>query len=280
MIYISSSSVKSNRIVDSINKLTAAGFDAIELSGGTMPYKGLEQDLRSIKEKGVKLLAHNYFPPPSTPFVLNLASLDKTVADLSMEHALRALEVSEMIGATKFGIHAGFLINIPVSEIGKPITEQPLFNRDASLDAFANNVRRLQEKSNVELYIENNVVAPFNLRNFNGVNPFFLTDSQSYQELKERFDFNLLLDVAHLKVSSYALGLNFTEELNALIPESDYIHISDNDGSKDSNEIFETGSELHQQLSNFEWKNKTITLEVYDGLEAVRTSYNAVHSLL
>ena len=62
----------------------------------------------------------------------------------------------------------------------------------------------------------------------------FLTDRKSYEELKQNFDFNLLLDLAHLKVSCKSLNLNFYDEAMYLINCTDYIHISGNDGVVDS----------------------------------------------
>ena len=55
-------------------------------------------------------------------------------------------------------------------------------------------------------------------------NPLLLTDVQSYKELK-KFNFNLLLDLAHLKVSCRSLNLDFIQQANYLINETDYIHL-------------------------------------------------------
>ena len=39
-----------------------------------------------------------------------------------------------------------------------------------------------------------------------------MTNYNDYKSLKEKIDFNLLLDVAHLKVSAKTLGLNWRDE--------------------------------------------------------------------
>lgn len=280
MIYISSACVKAKTIGESIEKIGDLGYDNVELSGGTNPYPELEQHLKEARKKGKNLLLHNYFPPPPTPFVLNLASLDGETASLSMNHAANALRISSELGCDKFGIHAGFLINIPVNQIGKSIDRKALFNRDEAMEFFLENIRLLTAESSPKIYIENNVIAPFNLENFKGENPFFLTSSVDYFEMAKKIDLNLLLDVAHLKVSCCALGLDFDRELDALFPLSSYVHISDNDGQSDSNNGLEKGSDLYKSLSRFDFTGKTITIEVYDGAESVHETHNAINSLL
>lgn len=88
-----------------------------------------------------------------------------------------------------------------------------------------------------------------------------------------------LLDVAHLKVSCNTLGLDFETELRIFEKITDYIHISDNNGLADTNSVLKESSELYKQLSQFDFSNKTITLEIYDGIEELRTSYKVVEKL-
>ena len=101
-----------------------------------------------------------------------------------------------------------------------------------------------------------------------------LLNAQDILDLKRAIDFNLLLDVGHLKVSCVSLGLNLEKELAALMPMTDYIHISDNDGTADQNRRLSRDSDLWRALECFNLKDKTITLEVYEGLDAVKESYD------
>ena len=138
----------------------------------------------------------------------------------------------------------------------------------------------IAEESSVELFIENNVLAKMNYENFGNVNPFFLCDSVSYHEINDIIPINLLLDVAHLKVSCQSLNLDFKTELDYLIGNSTYIHISDNDGSADTNGKFSLSSDLFNQLKNHTFEDKIITLEVYDGIEALQESYSVTENLI
>lgn len=282
MIYVSSSCVKASTIAESVQILVDAGFKNIELSGGTRPYPSLEEDLLNLKDQNdLNFLCHNYFPPPSKDFVLNLASLDPEVEQLSLEHCQKAIDLSAQLGGERFAFHAGFLINIPVNQIGKRILKKDLFNREEALSHFHKNLDDLINYANgrLKLYIENNVISKANYEEF-GEDPFFFTSSSNLSEARGHTSIGHLLDLAHLRVSCNSLGLDFSEELSALIEETDYIHLSDNNGEADLNWALSEKSEIFQSLQNYKLKGKVITLETYSDLEEIRRSYELIEGLL
>ena len=283
MIYISSSCIKTNKINDSVQTLAENGFTNIELSGGTIPYADLERDLLRLQDQyNTNYLCHNYFPPPEIPFVLNLASLDDEIYQMSLNHLKKSIHLSHKLGAKKFGFHAGFLINIPLAQIGKAINNQGLFNRAKAIAQFKKGVSELlliSNKCGVELYIENNVLSQTNYTNFNTTDPFLFTSSATLKELLIG-DIKPLIDFAHLKVSCNVLGLNLEKELNQLIVKTDYIHMSDNNGLIDQNKGIDASSELFKLLSKSNLQEKVITLEIYDSLDKIKESYNNIKSFL
>lgn len=282
MIYVSSSCIKSDSIEQSIRTLAAEGFKNIELSGGTVYREDILDILISLqKELGLNYLLHNYFPPPKEPFVLNLASLDDEVHQITMNHIKKAIDWSIKLGAEKFAFHAGFLLNIPLSQIGKKIERIELFDEVSSYRRFNESLIEIRNfaKDRIDLYIENNVLSTDNFKSFNLIDPFFFTSVKNMGKVEWSIDFNCLLDVAHLKVSCQALSLNFLEQLKELYKETDYIHISDNNGLEDSNQVLTEGSELYEQLKSIWVKNKTITIEVYSGMDDIKTTYNLLHKL-
>lgn len=282
MIYVSSSCVKAKTIGDAVRQLHDAGFKCIELSGGTQPYPEMEHELADLKAKfGLSYLCHNYFPPPPIPFVVNLASLNDQMYRMTMEHLLRAIHLSKFLGADKFGFHAGFLMDIPTDEVGKSISNKNLFEREAALQRFRNGFAELKEiAGELKLYVENNVVSQTNLRNFEGVNPLLATDKASAYELRGGLSMNFLIDVAHLKVSCRTLNLDFHSELETLLKESDYVHVSDNDGTADTNQAFLRNTELFEMLKRNNLKGKTLTLEVYSGLDDLISGYEALKEII
>lgn len=284
-MYVSSSCVKAVSIKEAVEKLHAYGFKNIELSGGTRPYPELKADLLSLKkELGINFLCHNYFPPPIENFVLNLASLNEDIYTKSMNHVQSALELSAALGADRFAVHAGFLMDIPVSEIGESISNIKLFDEKEAKARFVDSLKILMEKAkslNVMLYIENNVLSDTNYSNFGKVNPLFVCTKAGAEEIKNLVPgIKILVDIAHLKVSCKTLGLNFEEEALYLVNSTDYIHLSDNDGLSDSNKEIKENSEVLNLLKRMNLKNKFITFEVYTGLDKVKESYDNINKLL
>jgi sugar phosphate isomerase/epimerase len=278
MIYISSSCIKGvNKISESIRLLYDQGFHNIELSGGTDHYNDLENDLLTFKKQNeINLLCHNYFPPPPTPFVLNLASLDDAIHKMTMEHLMRSIDLSEKISAKKFAFHAGFFTDIALNQIGKNIVKQQLYDKEKCIAKFCNSYEKLQKyaQGKVDLYIENNVIAHHNFKNYGDNNFLMLTNQEDYFDLKKRIDFKLLLDVAHLYVSSKTLNLPFMDQAKTLWTETDYIHISDNDGQKDLNWALQKGSPIHQLLTTSNRIGKIFTFEIYRPVEEIKESIN------
>jgi sugar phosphate isomerase/epimerase len=278
MIYISSSSSKKNNISAAVNEICDQGITNIELSGGTTWYKGFEKDLVRLQENhNINFLLHNYFPPPSEHFVLNLASLDDDIYTKSIDHIKKAIDLSVKLKADKYAFHAGFYYDIPVNEIGKPLTKAKLNNKIEATNRFveAYKIIELYNNNRITLYIENNVLNEVNYKSF-GCNPLMLTCLEDYTELKKQLDFNLLIDLAHLYVTCNTLSKAFEEEAKQLVASTNYIHISDNDGTRDSNNKLIAGSPIDCLLNNVSLKNKTITLEVYDNYSSILESYKQI----
>ncbi len=282
MIYVSSSCVKYNKIKDSVQKLVDNGFKNIELSGGTQYYDGFENDLLELKNKyDLNYVCHNYFPPPKEHFVLNLASLNDEIYTQTFNHIVKAIELTRLLGGGKFGFHAGFFIDIKVSEIGKKISKNNLFDKEKSIQRFCKGYKKILDiMGDIELYIENNVFSSTNFNTYQGDNIFMLTNSFEYEELKNNINFNLLLDIAHLKVSAKTLGLDFQEEFKKLVAISDYIHISDNDAFHDLNYSLQRDSEMVEILKNQELANKDFTLEIYDEINKIKETSDILQEVL
>ncbi len=54
-------------------------------------------------------LVHNYFPAPKKPFVVNIASLNDGIRQMSVEHILNSITFCKQIGASLYTFHPGFL---------------------------------------------------------------------------------------------------------------------------------------------------------------------------
>ena len=241
MIYVSTGGFK-NLSAHSVTKsYIEQGINHIELSGGTYS-KNLLPKLKHFVGR-VNFKVHNYFPPPLDPFVFNLGSLNDKILKKSIEHAKTAIEWSRELGDNTYSFHAGFLMDPDYTELGKSITPSKLYNRKDSKDLFIENVNLLAKYAHsfgVDLLIENNVFSINNFKNFKN-NPFLMTDLLETVEIMNRTakNVNLLIDVAHLKVSSNTLNYDKINYLKNVKKWIKGYHLSDNDGTRDSNDSFD-----------------------------------------
>lgn len=214
------------------------GIEGVELSGGKYS-DTCQTDLIGLSSK-VKFQVHNYFPPPSSPFVFNLASNNAEILALSIGHARSSINLAIALGRPVYSFHAGFRISPGVDELGQRLVSRPLVPREDALDIFGESISSIAEYARQEgatLLIENNVISKKNLMTFSE-DPLLLTAPDEILTFMNGVPSNvgLLLDVAHLKVSSTAIGFDLVGAHQKLLPLIYGYHLSDNDGLSDSNE--------------------------------------------
>ncbi|MFN6038013.1 MAG: GNAT family N-acetyltransferase, partial [Bacteroidota bacterium] len=101
---------------------------SLEFSSG-MSYR---EDMESQFEKCRTIkYAHNYFPAPAVPFVLNLASNNEEIRKKSIEHCINGIRLSYKSGAKFFSAHAGFCIDPSPEELGNPLERKKIENRES-----------------------------------------------------------------------------------------------------------------------------------------------------
>ncbi|MBS3667310.1 sugar phosphate isomerase/epimerase family protein [Vreelandella boliviensis] len=238
MIYLSTGGFSDQPAWMTSEQLAKIGLNCFELSGG-QPDEGQFQQLNRLK-KTLNFQLHNYFPPPSEPFIFNLASLDPLISSRSFEHVLTSMQWALELDRPTYSFHAGFLLDPQVKELGKNISNRTLFDREKALDNFLEKINRLSEHAHslgVALLIENNVLSAKNYHNFSG-NPFLMATAEesAYIMRETPNNVNLLVDVAHLKVSAQTLNFDPVAFLNICDDWIKAYHLSDNDGTRDSND--------------------------------------------
>lgn len=225
----------------SAEQLVLDGFLGIELSGGPFdPNNILALDGLS---RYATLRMHNYFPSYRHPFTFNLASTNSVIAEKSVRHATRQIELAGTLGHSEVSFHAGYLIDPRPDELGKLIEPRSVAERRKGLDQFVENLALLNrhaEALGVKLLIENNPFTQNHLETF-GECPFLFVDTDEIVEILSCFHRNvsLLLDVGHLKVSAKTLGFSARDALTGLNPLVFGYHLNENDGRTDENVWFD-----------------------------------------
>jgi sugar phosphate isomerase/epimerase len=238
MVFVSTGGMSCESVLEAVETLIGHGIGRIELSGGRHS-ENLLADLQRLRDAAV-FQVHNYFPPPPAPLVLNLGSLDAAVAEATLEHMGEAMRWAVALGRPVYSFHAGFLLDPAVSELGRRIAARPLYDRAESMARFIERVGLLAREAaqlGVTLLIENNVVSAANFAEF-GCDPLLMTgpDEAVHVMRNTPEEVGLLVDVAHLKVSARTLGYDPVVMLDRCENWIRAYHLSDNDGTQDSND--------------------------------------------
>ncbi|MBU2510504.1 sugar phosphate isomerase/epimerase [bacterium] len=238
MLLISTGLFQNQTAIQAIQHLSSEGIRAIELSAGRYS-ADLIDDLKKVSQD-FTLFVHNYFPPAEEPFVFNLASFEAKTVQKSLDHAKTAIRLSVELGNPVYSFHAGYLLALQPTDLGKQLNRKKLEDREVCLTVFIERVCSLAEfarKEGVELLIENNVLSQANYEAYQA-NPFLVVtaDEAEYVMKNTPDNVNLLMDVAHLKVSAHSLGFDAEQMLHRCHPWIRAYHLSDNDGISDSND--------------------------------------------
>ena len=234
--YISTMAFRGKPIEEAINICESEDW-ALEFSSG-LPHR---VDMARVYQTcTLTRMPHNYFPAPTVPFVLNLASKNEDIRKRSVEHCLLGLRLSAQADAPFYAAHAGFCIDPNPNELGKQLRVNVPYERETHWQLFLESVTEILKTADelqTDFLIENNVVAAMNV--YENKNPLFCGDAPEMARLiNEIADprLGILLDTAHLKVSSKTLNFNLKEAMQILRPHIKGIHHSDNDGLLDTNE--------------------------------------------
>jgi len=215
------------------------GLRNIELGAGIIPDIPFADLPKKFPE--AQLLIHNYFPVPQKSFLMNLASSESEIVNLTSDLIRRAIDISASIGAPFYSFHGGF-VGEPSGrdEWGFIFPEPKPEDRLPALNRFAENLFPLVEeakKTGVQLLVENNVCPPYqkDVGLFGDEKDFLWLFGQ-----KEFDPAGILLDFGHMNVSAQSLSFDAQYMIQAIVPHIRACHIHQNDGTADQHRpIFE-----------------------------------------
>ncbi len=239
-VFVSSGAFGRMSVEEIIASAGEAGVHHIELASGTRhgSGNGLGATLKHAGVQGYAFLIHNYFPVPAEPFVLNLASADPANLERSVSHVRDAIDLAALVKSPFYSVHCGFCIEPSPDDLGRAL-RGPVIPPDQAMAVFIDCVQQLADYAkdkDVDLLLENNVLSPMNAGRVQllGVTP------EEIEVLLDRIarpNVGLLLDVGHLKVSAVTLDFDMAAAAARLAPLVRCCHLSDNDGTEDSNQI-------------------------------------------
>ena len=270
-IFVSTGGFKNTCILTLGRSLQDKGFSALEFSGGSFEV-GVLDKLISVEALGLEVQIHNYFPVPQKPFVLNIASSNDYIRERSRLHIQESIKIAAKLQTKRYSFHAGFFVDPDPSLLGRAWSGLAVENSNS--ERFISEVKSLAifaKQLGVDLYVENNVVIDSNIRN----NKCLLMGCSMDEmlALRNTCGVKLLIDVGHLVVSARTLGLREDLQLEISKAEADAYHISDNNRLRDENKRIVQGSSI---LRGVGMNKDFYTLEVYDDLDAIKNSVEAL----
>ncbi len=284
MIYVSSACIKEQKIVGVLKKYTEAGIRNIELSGGTSFYPEIEQDLKEYGARSrINYACHSYFPPPKQDFVVNLAACNDEIYRRSIEHYKDCIKLLKRMDCKILSIHAGFYVEIAPKEIGKELSSDIVYDKVKALDRFCSAyemLNRLCRDNGIKLYLENNVLNQGNYERFGKKNLLMLTDYETFEELRQQLEFELLLDLGHLHVSSNTLKKNYDKQCECFAPFAKWLHLSENNGVVDEHRPLCKESRIMRAYRNFFDRNVPVTLETNGSIQEILNSSRMVEDYI
>ena len=275
MIFVSTGAFPNLTVLEAFERLS--DFEAVEISSGVFDKEQIIAIKNEAKKK--KILLHNYSPPPKTPFVLNLGSLDFDIAELSEKFVINSIELSSEIESPIYAIHAGYCFDPKPRELGKKISKLELYDNNEVLKRFCDVYVKLQEYASakgVRLLIENNVLSKANYQTL-GREALLFSDTEGAEDLVSTIgdSVEFLIDFAHLKVSSNSLGFKIETFLKKCRNYSKAVHLSDTSRLTDDNKYIQQNSDLFQ-YADFWLDCDFITLEVYEDVSKIEESLNYI----
>lgn len=269
--YLSTGAFRSHSLNDAITFSLEHGIDRIELSSGVNYQSNLLDSVLETKDK-IQYLVHNYFPPPSRPFVLNLSASDSFELQQSLDLCRTAIDLAADLGAPFYSVHSGFAFRLDPNLLGDPegqsqIPDEAYISYDVAYQTFGENIKLLAdyaESRNVGLLFENNVVSSVHLNKLERKALLMVSAEEIIQFLLDvdHQNVGLLLDVGHLNVTAKTFGFSRDEFIKKVSPYIGAFHLSDNNGEEDNNLPFNENSWFCPLLGDFQ--NIPFVIEAYN----------------
>ena len=244
--YLSTSCFRGVPLAEAVARASQLADGRVELSA-PHPHIGLvelEEMLNTWRRNGILLTMHNYFPPPSEDFVLNIASACTGTRERCERMLDGILTLAGASGSPVYGVHAGYLFQ------GRSPTSGQMFEfsrgRSSYTDAMARATASISDwaplfaSQGIRLLVEN--LFPFP----DDDHSLCCTPDQIAQFLSAvPASVGLLLDLGHFNISATLMAFNREAGLEELLTAFGHrlfqVHLSHNDGLHDEHLVVEEG---------------------------------------
>lgn len=258
MVYVSTSCLKNPaNVITVLQEYEKANIENVELGSVHTFF-----NVKKLKQFNLNFIIHNYFPPPKTKLIFNLASQNKNILKRSIKLARDAINLCCDIESPLYTFHAGFTID--PQKLGVRFSQKNMIKKETSLKTFVESVNDIidyAKNCGIKIAMEPNVVQKFNLTN----NKNELLLFADYDEIKQFYkifkkkDIGILLDLGHTAVTSHWLNFDKNKFVKLCLDKTFAVHVSNNNGKQDQHKSLTKKCWQTSKLKLF--KNIPITLE-------------------
>ncbi|KFM20112.1 putative endonuclease 4 protein [Marine Group I thaumarchaeote SCGC AAA799-P11] len=249
MIYVSTSCLRNPiNVIRVLQEYEKANIENVELGSVHNFF-----DVKKLKQFNFNFIVHNYFPPPKTKLIFNLASQNKSILKRSIKLAKDAINLCCDIESPLYTFHAGFTTD--PKKLGVRFSQKNILKKETSLKIFVDSVSDVidyAKNRGIKIAMEPNVVQKFNLTN----NKNELLLFADYDEIKQFYkifkkkDIGILLDLGHTAVTSYWLNFDKNKFVKLCLDKTFAVHVSNNNGRQDQ----------HNSLTKKCWQTSKLKL--------------------
>ena len=206
-IFVSTTFAKDDsKISDVLAECKKENISNVELGSNHIYEKNFK---KIIQKYNFRFLVHNYFPIPKKSFVVNIASLNKKIRTISIQHVKKAINFCKVTNSKLYTMHPGFLAD-PINA-GRAKSNYDFIWDNNNLNgnynlAFNNMLSSLKKivhfakKKNIKIAIETE-------GSFKKKNLLLMQKPNEYKELFKYFkpnDLGINLNIGHLNLASKA----------------------------------------------------------------------------
>ena len=246
-IYVSTSVLEDGLPASvAVEKLIQMGICNIEIGSTHVPEDKQVEKLACYKD--VNFIVHNFFPPADKSLVVNLASQDAGVLQLSIEQVKRSIDLCAELGVRHYSFHPGFLSDVQKKMVNLETRDYDFsfapieVTREKAFETFICSVSELCE------YAEDKdiLISCENSGSISKNDYLLMNTAEEFEMLFSQVkspNLGMLLDLGHLKLASIANKFDpdeFVVQLKYFIRE---LHIHENNSINDQ----------HSGLMNSRW---------------------------
>lgn len=221
-----------SNLKNTLNLIKDLDLDGVEIGSNHSFDESFYDIIKSCNFK--KIIIHNYFPPmKDNNIVINLASNDNDIRNLSIKHALYCIEFASQVDAKIYTVHPGFLSEPKIKKVNIKRNYDYNFSKikiskNAGFKNMLNSLEILIKKAQ-DLGV---ILAIESEGSFTSKNVLLLETINEFENLFATFpnEIKINLNLAHTRIASkihnYSL-VSFIEKFNNNIVAAE---LSDNSG--------------------------------------------------